>query len=330
MSREPQPTDQASLDRLREQPALFGFVRAVELLQRASPGSVPIGREGPASSEALRLRPALDLGFADADVARVTPLPDAAPGGPRHLLETRFMGLYGQASPLPAYFTENLVELDEPNPIREFIDLFHHRMLSLAFRVMTKHRLADGREHAERLGALVGQRAGAGREEDPLPARALLACGGLMSQQPRSASALGTALTFWLEAPVEVEQCVPRWAALPAERQVRLGVANCALGADCIIGERLFERSTSFRIVVGPIPYPELSPLLPGGRASSLLRELVAEFNAEGLDYDVEAILAADQLPPPRLDSTLRLGWDAHIAGQGADHHRIRFSVNAA
>jgi len=330
LSADPQLGEEgAALRLLIANAARFEFTQAVAIIQQANPQAPPIGRLGPPEQEVLRLRPALELSFASSDLGRIMELPPPAgePVGMRYVLECRFMGLYGQASPLPTYFTENLLALDNAAPERAFIDIFNHRLLSLAYRVMTKYRFTESPQYRERLLSLVGM-----SPADTSPAdgsriepSALLACAGLLSQQPRSAAALEGVLAYWLEAPVAIDQCVEQWIDLPRDRQTQLG-PNFRLGIDATCGERVFDRSTSFRVVIGPVTGEGFRALLPEGPDNLAVHELVAEFNAECLDYQLEVLVRASDLPAPQLQGVARLGWDTRMVGDPTSIIRIRFT----
>ncbi len=301
--------------RLVEDGPTWSFVRAVEA---AAAGGGPIGTTTPPAQETVRLRPVLGFAFPTSDIARVERLQPAAEGEPARLrIETTFLGSYGPASPLPSYATEALLAEDS-GPARDFIDIFNHRMLSLAWRVLTKYRVERSRGHADRLRALAG--APPDLPEPALPGEIeLLSIAGLLAQQPRSASALATALSCWLGGvPVEIEQCAATWTPLPAERQAMLGAANCGLGSDMLAGERILSRTTAFRVVVGPLDAGAFRRFLPGGDGMAAVRALVGEFNSDLLDWDVEVRLAPDAMPPAALGESARLGWDARLDGEPA------------
>lgn len=299
----------------------YAFVDLVERLERQAGDRVGVGHLGPPGREAVRLRPHLSLAFPTADVANLEER--TVDDGPPWLMETTFLGLYGESSPLPTYVTEALF-VDEPNPARDFIDIVNHRLLSLAYRALRKYRLTRRRELLDVVGRL------AGIEPSPKAPRHLLAFIGLLSQLPRSAGCLEAVLSSAFGGvPVEVEQCVPRWTALPADRLARLGVDNCTLAGDCLLGSRIFNRTTAFGIAIGPIDGELFRRFLPGGDAMATLTELVAEFNTEHLDHEVELSVHGAELPPTALGSDSRLGWDTRLGGDPFPAYRIRITAAA-
>ena len=123
------------------EPTGVAFFQAVRYLERA-PGAPRVGREGPASKEVLRLRPSLSLAFAPSDIEGAESLPATAERPARARLTTRFLGLYGVTSPLPTHYSERLwenVTHEGQTRLREFLDIFHHRLLSFLYRSWTRH-----------------------------------------------------------------------------------------------------------------------------------------------------------------------------------------------
>jgi len=307
----------------------FDLLAAVALIARAFPSAPGPGQRGPLAAERIRLRPTLSLAFPTADLVSIEAEPARTAGGvPRLLLTSTMLGLYGQSSPLPAYVGEELVAKDESGAVRGFLDLFHHRLLSLLARVLLRHRLLDNREHDARLAAFIG--------DDPTVAagaHARLACAGLLSQQPRSAAGLAAVLGFWFAGvPVAVEQCSVRWTPLPEEARIRLGrePGPGRLGFDCVAGDRVRNRSTGFRVAVGPVDAATFRRFLPDGDGRRELAALVGEFNPGGLDWDLDLSVAAVDLPPASLGGATRLGWDTRLGGEPTGDYRIRFDQPAA
>ena len=118
----------------------FSFYEAIRLLHGLHRDAPKIGRQGPPELERVRIRPLLSMSFPASDIARVESqeMPD---GKERFRLDVTFMGLYGASSPLPSFYTEDLIRLEnDESLLRGFLDLFHHRLFSLLFRTWEKYR----------------------------------------------------------------------------------------------------------------------------------------------------------------------------------------------
>ena len=303
----------------------FSFFQAVRLLQQASPGSVPVGHQGPVDKEVIRFKPVLDLAFAASDVAKITPVqqPD---GSTRYDIATTFLSVYGAVSPLPSYFTEDLLNQDDESLQQEFLDLFHHRAISLFYRVWEKYRYSarfspDGEDYfSRRFRMLLGI--------DHLPkdhhvsAVRLLGMAGLLTQIPRSALSLRNLISDYFEGiPVRIDSCVGRWLPIPEDQRNRLALSNTRLGTDLSLGERVFDVSATFRVALGPLSLEEYMAFLPCG-------DKMPELNGDGLDYEVELRIREEEVPPLQLcGPTARLGWSSWLGSRAGADSKIRFLV---
>jgi len=310
----------------------FSFFQAVRLLQYGLPGAVPVGHQGPVGKEVIRFRPVLDLAFASSDVAKVTETP-VRDGLPRYEVATTFLSIYGAVSPLPTYFTEELLGQDDDSLQREFLDLFHHRAISLFYRVWEKYRYTsrftpDGADYfSRRFMMMLGI--------DRLPADhhvgkvRLLGLAGLLTQIPRSASTLRSLIGDYFEGvPVRVDTCVGRWLPIPEDQRNRLAISGTRLGKDLSLGDRVYDRSCTFRVALGPLSLEEYMAFLPCGDKMPELRELTDLLNGDGLDYEVELRLNKDEVPPLQLSSErTRLGWSSWLGRREGMDSTIRFLV---
>jgi type VI secretion system protein ImpH len=302
---------------LLEQPHRFAFFQLLMLLQRYS-GGAPLGRNGPVAEERIRLRPDLSLAFPTADVSSV----EKAGSGedrPRFLVTTALLGLYGVNSPLPTFYTEDLLwkETDQKT-VRGFLDIFHHRILSLLFRCWEKYRYAvqyrpDGSDDFSlRMFCLAGLGSRERRAGTGLPAVHLLRYLGLITQTPHSASALSGILRdyFGLER-AEITQCVERRVRVDPSQQNRLGRACCTLGRDCVLGGAVRDRTGMLAVAIGPLPLAGFLRFLPESEDYAAAVSLVRFWLRDPLDFHLRVTLRADEVPSARLSTThpQRLGW---------------------
>jgi type VI secretion system protein ImpH len=312
----------------------FSFFQAVRLLQQLRPEAPRIGFQGPPGKESVRLRPSLDLAFAPSDVESIREVP--GPGGSsRYEITTTFLGLYGAVSPLPIFYTEDLLGQDDESLQREFLDLFHHRLLSLFYRAWEKYRFAiqfTGKQddfYSRRLLMLLGIDPDTRSQDDPVPAYRYLGLAGLLTQTPHSAAALRAILgDYFGDMPVRVESCVGRNLPIPADQLNRLGLENCSLGKDLSLGDRVFDRACTFRVELGPLELEDFLSFLPTGKGTAQLHELVDHFNGDGLDYEVEISIRREAIPPLQLSGrTALLGWSSWLGQREGSESRVRFLV---
>jgi type VI secretion system protein ImpH len=312
----------------------FEFFQLVRLLTLQQPDAVAPGGEGPAARENVRFRPALNLGFPSSDVDSVEELPGGLDFPARFRVTVNFMGLYGPSSPMPNHFTEDMLGAgDARDPARDFIDLFHHRTISLLYRAWGKYRypLQFTRERTEpfthRLLCLMGLGTPGMVEGTGLPAVPLLRTGGALSTHHRSAAGLEGYLRNHFEGvDIRVIACVERLAPIPAAQLNRLGGSGSRLGQDAYLGERVRDRTGAFRIRIGAMSCANFRSFLPRGERLRRLALLTRLYVRDPLSFDVELLLVAPEVPPLRLSPPhdLPLGQMSWLAPRGREQGRAR------
>ena len=313
----------------------FSFFAAVRLLQSRYPQAARVGYQGPPEQEAIRFRPYIDLAFANSDLHEVRERTNEQ-GRPRFEVITTFLGLCGPPSPLPSFYTEDLMGMEEDSLTRGFLDLFHHRFLSLFYRVWEKYRTdaqfkSDASDYFTlRLLALLGMSRESiphGHRVDPLRT---LAYAGLISQQPRSAHLFeGMLSDYFPKASVDVEPFHGTWTPVPQDQQNRLGLSGCVLARDLTVGDQVFTRASAFKVGLSGLSFDEFMEFLPHGAKMPQLRELVDLFNTDCLDYVIELCVKAEEVPGLTLSGkTAWLGWSSWLGqGRPGSTNCVKFSI---
>jgi type VI secretion system protein ImpH len=256
-------------------------------------------------------------------------------------MEVAFLGLAGIQGVLPRHYTELLLERvrQKDFALRDFLDIFNHRMISLFYRAWEKYRFPVGYERA-RLAPqngyepfsssvfhLIGMGTGGLRGRLRSGDEQLLYYSGLIGQQPRSASALQSLLSDYFGVPVAVRQFVGAWLSIDNENRTRLGsgeINNSELGITALLGSKCWDQQAGFRLVLGPLRYEEFRNLLPSEEGFASLVELTRLFTGLTLDFDARLILKAAEVPSCRLatakSGTLRLGWSSWLKTKEFTH----------
>ena len=196
-----------------------------------------------------------------------------------------FMSLLGANGALPIFYTEMLAEREiyhRDNAARAFLDIFQHRAVSLFFEAWRKHRLPIQYESNQRTHFLPQMLAMAGVGQSALRDRlrggeggvaddTIAHFAGLLQQRPISAKVIEQVVSAYFAVPANIEQFVGRWFNLPSECGTKLGAANATLGADAVMGERVWQRDLRMRLTLGPMPRAKLRRFLPGGPAAPAL-----------------------------------------------------------
>jgi type VI secretion system protein ImpH len=318
MGSETRPSNPGLMQALHDKPHAFSFFQAVQLLQRYL-GGASVGGQSSASEEKLRLKPTVSMRFPAADLVAVEAGKAPASARRRYTITTSFLGLYSSDSPLPTFYTEDLFwKENHQEAVRDFIDIFHHRALSLFYRAWEKYRFAVQFRHqgvdefSRRIYSLIGLGTLDLVKSTGLPSVRLLHFAGLIARRPHSAAALaGMLKDYFSLTDVEVRQCMERWVRIDASQINHLGMRNCALGRSLSVGAQVRDRGGKFRVVIGPLALRDYLRFLPVSADYAALINLIRFFAPDRLDFDIELKLRAKEAPPLCLSSKspLCLGW---------------------
>jgi len=304
------------MSRLFEEGYLYDFFQAVRLLENMFPEGKSPGETADVMSEQIRFRPHSGLLFPATDVRQIELL-EGMPAGAR--ITATFMGLYGVDSPLPIYFYQSIAtESEESKPLRDFLDIFNHRLYSLFYRSWKKYRLqiqhnrsATKRSLNVRVLSLAGLGTKGMFEDSAMPSMSLAAYAGSLSMRVRNSEGLEHLLKGFLDgAELSVTENIERWVDIPHRGSVGSNASiPLTLGSTACIGERVFDVSGKFRIVIGPLRLVQYLLLLPGAATAKLLQYLVRLYTRDYLDFDVRLKLISNEIPVTSLgDKGSKLG----------------------
>ncbi len=134
--------------------------------------------------------------------------------------------MFGPSGALPLHMTEYARDrarnLGDMTLVR-FVDLFHHRMLSLYYRAWAAAQptVSFDRPSADRFSVNVASLFGLGmttlRDRDGMPDLAKLHFSGRLALQTRNAEGLREIIADYFKLPVEIEQFLPDWVRLPRQ-----------------------------------------------------------------------------------------------------------------
>lgn len=302
------------IEQLLSQGRRFSFFQAIRLLRHALKNRADADRLD--IGERIRVRPELSLAFPPADIDAIERIGE---DGDRDFfrITATFLGLYGNSSPLPTFYTESLLRdsLNEETVCRDFLDILNQRLYELLYQAWLKHRsffqISEERDpqHIERLYCLIGLGSESLRQSQGRPEVVyhLLRYIGLLTQFPRSAAGLETLLSDALpDVPVRIVQCIPRKARIPDSQQMRIGVSGSRMGMDSFLGEEIEDRMGKFRIRIGPLDQSGFLTFTPGQKGYEMLSTLTEIYATEPLAYEVELVLAERQAKTVSLGDPMR------------------------
>jgi type VI secretion system protein ImpH len=294
----------------------FGFfqvLRRLECLHRDRPR---IGEAITIGDEFLRLGQDPSLAFAPSTLTSYRPGTDGR--APR--LGVAFFGLFGPNGPLPLHLTDYAHDRLRNSGDRTlvcFADIFHHRMLSLFYRAWAQAQpsVSFDRPESDRFGEYVASFIGIGtstlKKRDAAPDIAKLYYSGHFSLQTKNACGLRELLADYFEVPVAIGEFQGSWVEIPEPERLRVGESRATgtLGVSTIIGSRVWDRQLKFRIVCGRMRLEDYERLLPDSPSFARMKALVRTYIGDELVWDVQLILAREEIPDLELGRSGRLGW---------------------
>ena len=319
--------DAVALERaLQERPGDFDFFEAIRQLECAYPTRPRLGESTKPSEDFVRLCQTPSLAFAPRPIDRFEP---AAEGRPARM-HALFFGLFGPNAPLPLHLTEYALDRErnahDPTLIA-FANVFHHRMASLLYRAWANAQptVQADRPTQDRFrfytGALVGLATPGLQGRDALPDDYKRYFAGHMLAQTRNAEGLRSLLQHFFAVPVRVVEFVAEWMRLPREAHLRLGRSTdvTVLGRTAVIGEHVWGAQQRFRLRLGPLSRGQFEHFLPGSTALAQLVATVRRYIGDEKVWDVQLVLARDQVPATRLGRGGRLGLTTWL-GRRREH----------
>jgi type VI secretion system protein ImpH len=344
-------------EELARHPYRFDFFQAVRVLERMAQESVdrrkPVGQDHPPRREAVRFVAQPSLTFPSGPIAQFqpsefppTPLPPTggeSQGAGPPTMTVAHLGLTGPSGVLPQHYTALLIRRlrEKDYSLRDFFDVFNHRLVSLFYRAWEKYRYPIGYERSQWdeagpredlftwcLYCLIGQGTPGLRGRFDFDDEALLYYAGHYAHHPRSAIGLEMVLADYFELPTEIRQLQGQWLYLSPDDQTSLPPRRVngngshpadakQLGNTVVLGARVWDVQSKFRIRLGPIGYKQFRRFMPSGDALRPMAQMTRTYVGPQFDFDVQPVLKADEVPRCRLGGDRadpsRLGWNTWV-----------------
>ncbi|AUN31085.1 type VI secretion system baseplate subunit TssG [Niveispirillum cyanobacteriorum] len=321
-------TEHSLISQLRSNPEWFDLYQAALIMERdAARGGaapVPVGEGADAGQEAIRFHASLRA-RPSADPLERIDRREMPSGRTRFRAKINFLGLGGPFAPLPPPVSELLADRVRAGDaaMRDFLDLFNHRLASLLVRSRRAHRpdvtgKAPWRTGmADWLAALCGLGVEPLRRRLSVPDRSLYRHTGLLNRPVASQHGLERLLMVHFAVPVRVEPLTGDWMELEPEDRTRLGDKgdNARLGIGAVLGGRVWDQGAGITVELGPLDLATFRAFLPGGDAARALADLVALHAGPELGITLRLRLKAEEVPavefkPDRQDRVLgRTAW---------------------
>jgi type VI secretion system protein ImpH len=315
---------------IEDEPHAFNFFQAVLALEQVFPERDLVGGYGSPANETVRFETRPTLAFPPSDIQAFSLRESGQPQ-----LTVNFMSAAGVLGPLPNVYTNLILERERSRDrtLRSFLDLFHHRLVSLFYLAWRKYHfaLAYRKHEQDQFTGYLLDIAGLGspglQNRQAVHDHALVYYAGLLGPEPRSAAALEQLLSDHFGVDVKVEQFVGGWYDLERHALCWMDGEDAPsrrLGEGAIAGDAIFDQQARLRLRIGPLTLPMFKRFLPGGGAWEQLSSLALFYGQGQFDFEAQLVLSRQQAPEYELGSeeerALPLGLCSWLSPEALDH----------
>ncbi len=307
---------------------------ASESQSKPMPRSAP-GESGDPKKEIVRFKSSVTLDFPTSDVAEVSH--DYAgkasgrdrngSGAPAAMVDSfkqesapaemtvNFLGLAGGLGALDIPTTETILHRGarSDEALKDFLDIFNHRLVSLLYRIRKHHRVglgvtAPGEDQISNyLFSLIGLGTANLRGRMLVRDRSLLYYAGILSQAPRSMAGLERILSDYFQIEVKSRQFLGEWNELDESQWTTIGRSgqNQRLGRDMVVvGTRIWNQEARFEIELGPLTFSQFFGFLPTSWRFGVLCDLIRFYVQDRFNFTVRLTVDDSDIPGSRLMPT--------------------------
>lgn len=313
--------DERSLKQeLFDEPYRFEFFQAARLIELIAGTSKPVGGRTLPAEEPVRFRSRVALDFPASEIHEIRQ--GTNENGENEIPEMliNFMGMIGPSGVLPVHYTELVLDRvrHRDTAMWAFLDIFTHRAVSMFYRAWAKYRFPIAYERGNDdftsyLFDLAGLGTNGMHGRMGFDDESLLPYVGLINQKPHSASSVANVLADYFGVKARIQQFFGQWLDLTDGDITHLGKKNSNLGFTALVGARVWDQQSKFRVVLGPMTFANFQAFLPSGSANASLRSIIKFLVGLEYDFDVRLSLQAKQVPSLVLTTRAirkpQLGW---------------------
>ncbi len=312
---------------LLDEPYRFEFFQAVRMLEKIYPERQAVGLGAMPHEEIVRFRSHVSFNFPASEIQKLEESINELSDEKKLEMFVNFMGMVGMSGVMPLPYTEMVATRAryKDTAMWAFLDMFSHRMISMFFRAWEKYRFPVGYERGQDkftnyLFDFVGLGTQGLRGRMSLEDESLLPYSGLIAQKPHSSNALANILADYFSVNAKVIQFFGQWLDLDSQSITKLGAENSLLSRSAIVGTRIWDQQSKFRIVLGAMTFKQFQAFLPNGTANHALRSIVKFMTGLEYDFDIRLKLSADEVPSCILTTRAKrrpmLGWSSWLKSE--------------
>lgn len=304
------------IEKLQATPWRYGFFALMRRIN-ANPANDAVGTTILPGTEPFRVGQKPSLVFAPSEIA------DAQVKNGRLRIRLYSLGMLGPNGPLPIHVTEIAREREEHRrdpTLSNFLDIFHHRALTILYRAWASAQSAASLDRPEHdcFSRQIGGLSGASPRTDSkasLPRHVHLALAPHLVREARNPDALASSVAHYFGVPAQIEEWAQHWTVLPPELECRIGDArmSACLGRGAILGGMVLGRQHRFCVVLGPLDIDTYQRFTPRGQALLRLVAMVRAVVGHEYEWELELRIKPNGATPVVLGDGQQLGWSGWL-----------------
>jgi type VI secretion system protein ImpH len=295
--------------KLLQEPYVFNFYKAVQLLELFAGGYAP-GKGISPTQDPVHFSVRPGFGFPASEIQEIKV--NGSASAPK--MAVNFMGLIGPQGVLPDWYNTHAQDCNcrKDYCFTDFLDLFHHRLISLFYLAWKKYRLVENysSDGSDQITGILGKLAGIGEHgqaDNPIffeyARKRLIHFCGLVSRSVPTVAAIETVVAHAVGAPVHVEQFIERLIPIHKQDRTCLGRKNSTLKKDALCGRSIRDSSSFFRVEIGPLPWKNYMALNPRSPNLELVRKLITHLAGIEYEFEIRLIIRGPEVPALCLGS---------------------------
>ncbi len=305
---------------MHDKPYQFGFYHALRCMENLYSDKPRIGESTRTSDDILRLSQEPSMAFSASTLAAF----ELAENDDIAKLSVNFFGLFGPNGPLPLHLTEyardRMRNSDDPT-FSAFIDIFHHRMLSLFYRSWANAQPTVNFDRPQQdrfsiyIGSLFGLALPSLKNRDEMPDFTKLHFSGRLSSNTQNVEGLISIIRSFFKINVEINEFIGEWMKLPDNCKFHLGesIESTVLGENITLGDCVWQCQQKFRIILGPLSIKQYEHFFPGKDSNKRLRAIVRNYVGDSINWDVKLLLKKNSVPMITLGENDFIGWNTWL-----------------
>ena len=241
-----------------------------------------------------------------------------------------YLGIFGASSPLPAHYSEKVLEDRAGKRILyDILDMLNHPLKKMLYPIWEKQRYYI-RYHpniqdtfSKYLASIFGLREVLAQKEDAFPEldlHKLFAFGSILSMHHQTSSTLQAFLQHYFDYDhITIVENIVTKTSLPEDQRATLGYGNNQLGTSMNIGTFLLSRTLAYRIVFHDVPWEDLPAFGAHGKIQSELKTLLNALLKTPLKHEAVVVIKQNKIRPCIMGETMSIGSQSWIGNVQED-----------